>query len=99
MIRTYAMVSGMRGRHSPDARARPRSTDLCESMIDRSARGLWAELIWVSANRRDAESREDCVTDLGTVEFEGRQWRRLLEPAKAASLFETHLAKPWRTCQ
>jgi hypothetical protein len=25
--------------------------------------------------------------------------RRLLEPAKAASLFETHLAKPWRTCQ
>jgi hypothetical protein len=23
----------------------------------------------------------------------------LLEPAKAASLFETHLAKPWRTCQ
>ena len=25
--------------------------------------------------------------------------RRLLEPAKAASLFETHLAKPWRTRQ
>ena len=23
----------------------------------------------------------------------------LLEPADAASLFETHLAKPWRTCQ
>jgi hypothetical protein len=22
-----------------------------------------------------------------------------LKPAKAASLFETHLAKPWRTCQ
>jgi hypothetical protein len=25
--------------------------------------------------------------------------RRLLGPAKAASLFETHLAKPWRTFQ
>jgi phenylpyruvate tautomerase PptA (4-oxalocrotonate tautomerase family) len=25
--------------------------------------------------------------------------RRLLEPAKAASLFETHIAKPWRTCR
>ena len=29
----------------------------------------------------------------------GVSGRRLLEPAKAASLFETHLAKPWRTCQ
>lgn len=27
----------------------------------------------------------------------GVSGRRLLEPAKAASLFETHLAKPWRT--
>jgi hypothetical protein len=25
--------------------------------------------------------------------------RRLIEPAKAASLFGTNLAKPWRTCQ
>jgi hypothetical protein len=29
----------------------------------------------------------------------GVSGRRLLEPAKAASLFETHLPKPWRTCQ
>ena len=34
------------------------------------------------------------------AEREGRViGRRLLEPAKAASLFETQLAKPWRTCR
>ncbi len=29
----------------------------------------------------------------------GVSGRRLLESAKAVSLFEIHLAKPWRTCQ
>jgi hypothetical protein len=29
----------------------------------------------------------------------GVSGRRLLEPANAASLFETYLAKPWRTYQ
>jgi hypothetical protein len=29
----------------------------------------------------------------------GVSGRKLLEPAKAASPFETHLAKPWRTYQ
>ncbi len=29
----------------------------------------------------------------------GGSGRRLLEPSTAASLVETHLAKPWRTCQ
>jgi hypothetical protein len=34
---------------------------------------------------------------VGTRRRVGVSGRRLLEPAEAASLFETHPAKPWRT--
>jgi len=37
--------------------------------------------------------------DVGIAPSVGVSGRRLLEPAKAARPFETHLAKPWRTYQ
>ena len=65
-----------------------------------------AEIIDVMPEARTIDgvkSVVSCTPDSSTDPTTGpdvhESGRRLVEPAKAASLFEAHCAKPWRTCQ